>query len=212
MARQLESTNSYSAFFWALIFALSHLQHLVTASSQRPSLTSISPVWPFLWNNKIILKSVVRPVFTMAWISYIYAILCTTALVYQEDPGNQTQVTSLVTSTSTCWATLPVRYALSVLRQSLYSPGWPRTQIHCLIGHALPHLVYYTLKSLETRCSPKHLSFPSTCTLQNTLPPNKGVVINCLLFWSSPSSSSRHPGVTCVQLSCFCGEINNFTS
>lgn len=70
MARQREPTNSYSAFLWALIFALAHLHYLVTASAQRPSLTSISPVWPFLWNNKIILNKVVSALYF-----YIYAIL-----------------------------------------------------------------------------------------------------------------------------------------
>lgn len=141
MARQLEPTNSYSAFFWALIFALAHLHHLVTASAQMPSLTSISPVWPSLRNNKIILNKVVSALYFYhgAHLHLCNTVrMCATALVwrlifsYQVDPGNQTQVSSLVASTFPCWDTLPIRCAhfLTVLRPSLYSPGWPRTEIH----------------------------------------------------------------------------------
>lgn len=147
MARQLEPTNSYSAFFSALVFALAHLHHLVAASAQRPRLISISPVWPFLW-NKTILKSLI---FTRVCIFYIYVLLyayvhtCDTALGWRlKDKLWITFPLSCVSWKSNSSHQLGGKhlympshptsslYTLSYCfeTKSIYSTGWPRTQIH----------------------------------------------------------------------------------
>lgn len=163
--------------FLALIFALTHLHHLVTAFAQRPSLTSIFPVWPFLWKNKIILKKWCQPsIFTMVCNFYIYALVyacvhmratglvwrwktsCELPFSYLVDPGNQTQVTSLEASTFTCWATLPVHYTVSYCFETKSLSPWLtcNTEIH--LPQPRVKGMHYHIKSsmhlsLETRCS-----------------------------------------------------------
>lgn len=88
MARQLEPTNHYSDFSSAPDLCLSSPPPPGSSICSKAKFNLHFPVWPFLWNNKVILKTWCQPsIFTMVCIFPTYALLyacvhiCATPLV-----------------------------------------------------------------------------------------------------------------------------------